>query len=510
MHIPGLLGRPFEIAINLETRILSLFPFNSRITQQWSLDASRVKHSRKCMALNYPFWAMGQSVHTHPLKLEANREQTTAIPCTKRKERELMRSAKNTALVALSIITCCLTIVDTGHATTIRVGQPNTACTQAQYTTITAAVNAANPGDVIEICPALYAEQLVISKPLVLRGITTNVNIQQFLPCCNRVDRVLLQPTLQDLQDLPFEAVITVMNTEDVTIENLAIDASRNTVTSCDIALSAVHFFNASGSLKKSAVFGAQLSNPQSCPTFFGNGFGVVVDSSESGPFQVKIRDNSIHDYQRDGIEVSNAGVSVEIEGNNISGLGPAFGINQFGVFLLNGAVGEIEGNVITEGPCGALSITDCVNLRSEGVVLRAVGDGVVVNHNVINHVQSGIFLNAVNAAHITNNLIGNIDAFDGIDMQGTSNTLVDGNTIFNATPLQNLSEGVFEAPGPGSAGGIEANNVISNNTVNDAYSGVIFVSSSHVSRGRYSNVLYPELLSNGQPGPPPTEPPLP
>ena len=52
--------------------------------------------------------------------------------------------------------------------------------------------------------------------------------------------------------------------------------------------------------------------------------------------------------------------------------------------------------------------------------------------------------------------------------MQGTSNTLVDGNTIFNATPLQNMSEGVIEAPGPGSAGGIEANNVISNNTVND------------------------------------------
>ena len=421
-----------------------------------------------------------------------------------------MLSNKNIAFVAFSIVTACLMMSATGHAATLRVGQPNTACPHAQYSTITSAVNAAAPGDVIEICPALYAEQLIITKPLVLRGISTTVNIQQFLPCCNVVDRVLLKPTLQELQGLPFEAVITIMNTEGVTIDNLALDASQNTVASCDVALSGVHFFNASGRLKNSAVFGAQLSNPQSCSTFFGNGFGVVVDSSEPGPFHVKIEDNSIHDYQRDGIEVSNAGVNVEIEGNNISGLGPASGFNQFGIFLLNGSVGEVEGNIITEGACGTLAATDCFNLRSEGVVLKSVGDGAMVDHNVINHVQSGIFLNAVNRARITNNLIGNIDSLDGIDMQGTSNSLVDGNTIFNATPLANLSEGVFEASGPGSAGGIEENNEISNNTVNDAYCGVAFVSTSRVRSGRYSNVLYPELLSNGQPGPPPTEPPLP
>jgi nitrous oxidase accessory protein NosD len=389
-------------------------------------------------------------------------------------------------------------------ASTLIVGKPNTACPNAQYTTITAAVNAAAPGDEIKICPALYPEQLIITKALTLRGVLTPVNISSFLPCCNEVKRVLLQPSLQDLQGLPFEAVITVMNTADVTIDNLAIDASQNSVASCDTPLSAVHFYNASGRLMNSAVFGAKLPNPQSCATFFGNGFGVAVDSSDPGPFHVTIANNSIHDYQRDGVEVSNAGVNVEIEGNDVSGVGPASGINQFGIFLLNGAGGEIEGNVITEGTCGALSSTDCVNLRSEGVVLRAVRDGVVVDHNVINHVQSGIFLNAVNRARITNNLISNIDALDGVDMYGTSNSLVDSNTIFNATPLANLSEGIFEA-----FGGSEGNNLISNNAVNDAYCGVAFVSTSQVKGGKYSNVLYPKLLSNGQNGPPPTEPPL-
>ena len=409
--------------------------------------------------------------------------------------------------LTLSIGLAFLFLGTSCSAATLRVGHPNTSCPNAQYTTITAAVNAAAPGDVIEICPAFYPEQLIIAKPLTLRGVLTRVNIESYLPCCNEVKRVLIQPSLQDLQGLAVEAVITVMDTEDVTIDNLAIDASHNTVTSCDIGLAAVHFYNASGRLKNSAVFGAQLPNPQSCSTFFGNGFGVVVDSSEAGPFDVEIENNSIHDFQRDGIEVSNAGVNVEIEGNNISGLGPSTGINQFGIFLLNGAVGQVKDNVITEGACGTLSPADCVNLRSEGVVLRLVGDGTVVDHNVINHAQSGIFLNAVNRARITNNLIGNIDALDGIDMQGTSNSLVDGNIIFHLTPLENLSEGVFEGSGPGSAGGIEGNNEISNNTVNDAYCGVAFVATSHVENGKYFNVLYPELISNGQPGPPPTEP---
>jgi nitrous oxidase accessory protein NosD len=395
-------------------------------------------------------------------------------------------------------------------ATTRRVGQPNTGCAKAQYSTITDAISAASAGDVIEICPALYQEQLIITMPLTLRGVASNPNISSYLPCCNEVKRVLLQPTLQDLQGLPFEAVITVMNTAGVTIDNLTIDASQNTVASCDIALAGVEFLNASGGLQSSVVQGAELPSPQSCETFSGNGFGVVVTSNDSGPHHVALLNNSIHDYQRDGMEVSNAGVSVEIENNNVSGLGPATGVNQFGIFLLNGAVGEIEGNIITEGSCGTLSSTDCYTLRSEGVVLRAVGDGVVVDHNVINHVQSGIFLNAVNKARVTNNLIGNIDALDGIDMQGTSNTLIDGNTVFSAVPVANLSEGIFEAYGAGSAGGMEGYNEISNNSVNDAYCGVAFVATSHVSQGRYSNVLYPTLISNGNSGPPPNEPPLP
>ncbi len=103
---------------------------------------------------------------------------------------------------------------------------PNTSCPNAQYKSITAAVNAAAPGDVIAICPAVYPEKLIITMPLTLRGVSTDVK-------GNDVKRVLLQPTLRKVRGLPVEAVITVMNTGGVTIENLAIDASKNSANGC-------------------------------------------------------------------------------------------------------------------------------------------------------------------------------------------------------------------------------------------------------------------------------------
>ena len=49
---------------------------------------------------------------------------------------------------------------------------------------------------------------------------------------------------------------------------------------------------------------------------------------------------------------------------------------------------------MINEGTCGAFDFNDCANLRSEGIVLRAAGEGTVVDGNYITNAQSGIFIN--------------------------------------------------------------------------------------------------------------------
>jgi nitrous oxidase accessory protein NosD len=404
----------------------------------------------------------------------------------------------------LLFLFACVTVAE---GRTIVVGKAGTPCPNPQYSTINAAIAGAQPGDVVEVCPALYSDQIVIAKPLTLRGIAVN-----------GVNRVLIQPMLTDLGGLPTEAVITVINTGGVTIGNLVIDAGHNTISTCSPGLAGVHFLNASGAIENSAIINAQLANPAGCSTNlpFGNGVGVQVDSSQPGSYHVAINNNSIHAFTAYGVEATGAGVTAEIAGNTISGLGPSTGFFQFGVFILNGAVAQITQNVITEGTCGSLSTSDCINQRSEGITLRAIGDGTVVDGNVIDKAQSGIFINGANRLRVTNNQIRNIDAMSGIDIQGTAsgvftNNIIAGNNISQVGPIdQDASAneegcGINEYSGTGTFSG----NQIALNIVNDAYCGVAHVTSDTVEFGVYFNTLYTELNSDDYPVayPPATEP---
>jgi len=395
------------------------------------------------------------------------------------------------------------------HAAVLTVSnnQGQGVCANAVYTTISAALFASASGDEIDICPGLYPEQLVITQPVTLRGLSTSGS-----------QRVLLQPaTITNVQPplyaqqnvAPFQAAISVIGTGNVTIENLAINASGNTATGCTVTVAAIHFSNASGTVANNAIFGAQLSSPLSCTTLFpGNGFGVQVDSAagQTGPFSVSITGNSIHDFNRNGVLVSGSGITTEVSGNTISGVGPSTGYNQFGVFIANGAVAYVSHNMITEGNCGTLSVTACVPLRSEGVVFRAAGPASVVDSNFIASAQSGIFLNGANQAQISNNIIMNIDALDGIDIQGSAsgyftNSVILGNTISHVFPISSTageglqgmgSCGINEAQGTG-----VAQNLILNNTVNDAYCGVAFVTADQASANTFSNTLYGTVNAN-------------
>lgn len=387
-------------------------------------------------------------------------------------------------------------------AGTIVVGAPNTPCPGANVTTIGAAVAIAQAGDTIEICPAVYTEQVVISKPVTLVGIAWS-----------GVGRALIQPTSLTANSLGFISVITVANTSGVTISNLAVDASSNAVTGCTVALSGIHFYNAAGTVQNSSISGTQISTPLSCTTLFpGNGAGVQADQSagSTSALSVSVMGNSIHDFGRNGILINGAGENATISGNSITGIGPSLGVNQFGVFLANGATGQITGNNMTEGNCGTVPFATCVTNRSEGVVLRSVGSGVVIANNVINNVQAGIFVNGAPSPQVTGNIISNVDAYDGIHIQGSVGGLYSGNQVFRVGPLTVDSAnnesgcGINDVSGTGSSA-----NTIQLNWVNDAYCGIGYVTSDILNPNYLSNTLYTTLNGDNYPDtfPAPVEP---
>jgi hypothetical protein len=104
---------------------------------------------------------------------------------------------------------------------------------------------------------------------------------------------------------------------------------------------------------------GSSLSNQTSCATLFpGNWFGVEIDqdSASKAVYSVEVRNSSISDFSRSGILATGAGITVNIQNNWIAGIGPSTGVNQFGVFLANGAAGRLAGNTMTQGNCGSIA----------------------------------------------------------------------------------------------------------------------------------------------------------
>jgi nitrous oxidase accessory protein NosD len=405
-----------------------------------------------------------------------------------------MHRKSRITLKIITLGTLFTAAMNSAIAATLTVATNSNSCPNANFTTIATAVNTAAPGDEIEICPGVYPEQIVITKSLTLRGVESN-----------GFNQALLQPTLTSLQGIPFQAVITIMNTKNVTIHNLMIDASNNTISGCAVGLSGVHFLNASGSVEHSAIIGAKLQNPQSCKTLTpGNGSGIQVDSDNTapGPFRVLLKQNVIHDFSRNGILAVGSGVTAEVEGNDIAGAGPSLGVFQFGVFISTGAVGLVTNNKISQGLCNGLSPTNCIAVRSEGVVLRAVGDGTIVDGNSITNVQSGIFVNGGNNARITNNWIRNVEALSGINIQGTAsksftNSLIEGNHISNVGPISAASAdgqgcGINEYTGTNVSG-----NILQDNVVSDAYCGIAHVTADFVGEGSYFNTLYTTFNSD-------------
>lgn len=383
------------------------------------------------------------------------------------------------------------------------VGKAGTPCQNPDFSTIVAAIDAAQAGDTVEICPALYPEQLVISKPLTLTGVLQK-----------GVNRVVIQPANVTPNALGFAATISVEGTAGVTISNMVIDASHNQITACTPALSGIHFHNASG-VVDGATVSAQIQGHGCNALFPGNGSGIQIDSdwNSFAPFRVAVRNSSIHDYSRNGILATGsatAGIDVDLSNNSISGMGPAAGVNQFGIILANGVTGQVVGNVLTQRPCGDLGIDPCFDLRSEGVVLRSVGAGVLVSNNLITNTQAGVFVNGAKDARVLNNVISNTDALSGIHIQGSVTGVYQGNRIMGVGPITadaSVNEegcGINDVSGAGNV-----KNTIMSNWINDAYCGVAYITGDSVANNVTLNTLYETLNGDDYPDAfPPATPP--
>jgi nitrous oxidase accessory protein NosD len=343
-------------------------------------------------------------------------------------------------------------------------------CPSATFTSIQDAINAANPGSVIRVCPGTYGEQLSINKSLTIEGDNGAV----VLPSSMVANTTGSSGT-------PIAAAILVKNAANVGIEGLIVDTANNGITECSPDLIGILYQNSTGSIKHNAVRNTKLSiSLNGCQS----GDAIVVQSLGGGSSKVSINDNSIHDYQKNGITGNESGTEVAITKNVVTGLGPTIGAAQNGIQIGFGAKGEIQRNTVTDNvwsPC--VSLANCA-FNATGVLVFQ-SDDVHVEHNSVATNQVGVFAGGQNAKIESNNIANSL-VLVGIDLAGDSN-VASRNEVTNSGQAAILIEG--------------NNNSVQSNDITEALIGILKLSGT-VGNTHSGNSFFATLITVQDPVP--------
>src|SRR4029079_18845770 len=207
-------------------------------------------------------------------------------------------------------------------------------CPNWEYPTIQSAVNAAQPGDMIKVCPGPYVEQVTI--PSGKDGLT--------LFSEGDLQAVIQAPPAM----LPPKAIVRVNGAQDVTIRHFTItgpgdggcDSIRYGVRVDDEG-SALITDNHITEIRDLLQVGGALSGCQ-------NGHAVDIGRvADAGVGTGTVVHNLIDKYQKGGVIVSNGGSRAEVAYNEVIGT-PSQTIAQNGIQVSANAVGDVHHNKVS------------------------------------------------------------------------------------------------------------------------------------------------------------------
>jgi nitrous oxidase accessory protein NosD len=277
-------------------------------------------------------------------------------------------------------------------------------CQAPTYARIQDAIADAAPGTEIHICPGVYPEVLNISKSVILTA----------------DDGAVLMPSglSQNASSLssgdPLAALVMVSGGADTDINGLTVDASLAGMTQCGPYLVGILYQNASGVIKRNWVRNVQLApNLNGCQS----GLAILVQSGNGGKSEVKISENRIEGYQKNGITANEVGTDASIRFNVVVGNGPTTGAAQNGIQVGYGASGEVEDNFVTNNiwaPC--TSPTQCTYFAT-GILVEQ-SNNVKVKRNDVGNNQVHILFNGNSNVAAQNRIYGAF-ILDGIQVYG-------------------------------------------------------------------------------------------
>lgn len=327
------------------------------------------------------------------------------------------------------------------HATNFQVG--GCLAKLVNFGTIQAAVNSVPPGSTILVCPGVYAEQVVISKPLTLRGqvmFPQNLGRPVIVIPRNVRGAPNLQVNVTNIQGTPFAAQVLVDGVNpvgNVNITGITIDGSGGNL-GCFSNSQLAGLFYASGS--SGSVNEVTAINQQNA----GCGVGIWVENGAGSSQSIALAANSVHDMDNTGIvalsDQNPPTLTVDISANAVTGNNRTQGIAAENI------TGTVKQNVVTGGAIGiadvdffpgqtpgirisANTIADVQAGPGIGIVIR---EGSAATSNKISNVMTGFYLQGGSAnpgPTLSSNFVENIHTI--IEFNCTANAFLQSN-LFN------------------------------------------------------------------------------
>jgi parallel beta-helix repeat protein len=348
-------------------------------------------------------------------------------------------------------------------ATTVVVGPDTCKPSYVHFSTIQSAVTASPYGTIIMVCPGSYAEQVVISQPLTLEGVTDGTGNAAVI----NVPGAGLVQNGTSVSFGPVAVQLLVENTVGVTVKDLVVDGSGGNCpagSNRNVGIGVFDVGTASDGTTAAKIQDVVVRNDTTC-----SGDGILADTSYA-----TITGSEIHNINQTAIDAYNA--KYTITNNSIQRA------SNFGIVLVNNSNGSVvSGNNVSDG--------------WNGIYSAGGSTGAIITRNtVLNNTQVGIWIDFASQQTVTQNVVS--DSWWLLYMEGGSLNIVQNNTLSDASAY----DGIVDVA---SSGG----NNITKNTVNEAPFG-IYVDSTTSGDTLVPNTFYNTVITL-DPGPPtlPAEP---
>jgi len=350
--------------------------------------------------------------------------------------------------LSLSIAVLFLATVGQATAGTYAVGSCKPQL--PSYSTISAAVSSVAAGSHILVCPGTYPEQVSITQPLTLDGISSGNSGRAIITVPGEAEgnpqlQVNASSCLLECGGVAAQLLVQNVNPPGpVVVSNITVDGTGAEGGDCFLGGG----FGVFGIFYSAGSSGTILRTTTRHQQGGGCGVGIAVENELAPAQSVTVRDNSVHDADNGivtGIEGPEHTLTTTVAGNFVANSTNRINSNSSAILVFNAAT-TVHDNFVTgsmNGITGAIlndqnSILVSSNkLADNGVGMILLGAGVIGKSNAISHSSVGVaFTEAVdenNGATAQSNTIMNADIAIRSFCFITSGLTLTGNDINDA-----------------------------------------------------------------------------